>query len=253
MALGAEEGEAHRAADQDLVGDVEEALDQRDLVGDLGAAQHQDERPLRVVAHGRQLADFALKQQPRVGGQVRGDAGRARVGAVAGAEGVVDVEVGEARQGLGERRVVLRLARLVARVLEQEDLAGAEREGHLLHPLPHHIRRHPHRRSNELGEPLGDRRQRQPGLAVLGPPEVRAEDQRGAALAQQLDRRQGGADAGVVADPPVDKRNVEVDADEHAPPRDLGVANARLAEAQAAAGTALGCSTLAASSTQRFE
>ena len=38
--------EAHRAADQQRVGDVEEAVDQRDLVGDLGAAEHHHERAL---------------------------------------------------------------------------------------------------------------------------------------------------------------------------------------------------------------
>ena len=44
-----EEREAHRAADQDAVGDLEEAVDDADLVGHLGAADDGDERPPRVV------------------------------------------------------------------------------------------------------------------------------------------------------------------------------------------------------------
>ena len=46
-ALGAEEAEAHRAADQDLVGGLEEALDDADLVAHLGAAEDDDERAAR--------------------------------------------------------------------------------------------------------------------------------------------------------------------------------------------------------------
>ena len=51
--LGAEEAEAHRAADQDLVGDLEEAVDHADLVGDLGAAEDDDQRPRRRLDHAR--------------------------------------------------------------------------------------------------------------------------------------------------------------------------------------------------------
>ena len=46
--LGAEEAEAHRAADQDPVGDLEEAVDHPELVADLGAAEDDDQRALRV-------------------------------------------------------------------------------------------------------------------------------------------------------------------------------------------------------------
>ena len=40
--------EAHRAADQDRVGQLEEALDHAELVGHLGAAEDGDQRPRRV-------------------------------------------------------------------------------------------------------------------------------------------------------------------------------------------------------------
>ena len=49
IALGAEEAVGHRAADQNPVGDLEEAVDDLDLVGDLGAAEDDDERPRRRV------------------------------------------------------------------------------------------------------------------------------------------------------------------------------------------------------------
>ena len=72
-ALGLEEAEAHRAADQDLVGLVEEALDHADLVGHLRPAEHHDQRPLGAVADLGQLLQLALQQQAR-----RGRAGAAR-------------------------------------------------------------------------------------------------------------------------------------------------------------------------------
>ena len=53
VALGGEEREAHRAADQDLVGDLLEAFDHGDLVAHLGAAEDRDQRP------------DGLREQPR--------------------------------------------------------------------------------------------------------------------------------------------------------------------------------------------
>ncbi|GMA85012.1 hypothetical protein GCM10025868_02620 [Angustibacter aerolatus] len=68
-------------------------------------------------------------------------------------------------------------------------------------------------------EPLGDRRQGVPGLGrALGPPEVRADDDPGTRLAQALDRRHGRADAPVVGDRRAVERDVQVAADQHAPP-----------------------------------
>ena len=84
--LRSEEAEAHRAADQDLVGDLEEAVDHADLVGDLGAAEDDDQRPRRGLDHPGQLGHLALEQEARVAGQVlrrrprcwRGRGGRRR-------------------------------------------------------------------------------------------------------------------------------------------------------------------------------
>ena len=68
MALRAQEREAHRAADQQRVGELEEALDHADLVGHLRAAEHGDQRPRRIGEDRPQLRDLALEQQP--GGDV---------------------------------------------------------------------------------------------------------------------------------------------------------------------------------------
>ena len=62
--MRAEEAEAHRAADQDRVRDIEEALDHADLVAHLGAPEDHDERVLRIHQQGRQDGHLALQQQP---------------------------------------------------------------------------------------------------------------------------------------------------------------------------------------------
>jgi hypothetical protein len=126
------------------------------------------------------------------------------VRAVRGAEGVVDEQVaafGEAARGV---RVVLGLAGVEARVLED------------LHALV----------GKQLAQALGDRRHRERRVLSLRPPEVRAHgDGRRVALEQQLQRGKRGLDARVVGNPPVLERDVEVGADENVLPRDVRVAN----------------------------
>ena len=73
----------------------------------------------------------AFEQATRGGGQQVGDALGAGVGPVGGAEGVVDVHIGERRQLAGELGVVALLARLEADVLEQQQLTVAEPLGEL--------------------------------------------------------------------------------------------------------------------------
>ncbi len=121
-----EEREAHRAADQHLVRDLQETVEDTDLVRHLGSAENHDQRPLGVVAERRQLGELALEQEPCVRRQeVRHALGR-RVGAVRGAERVVHVEVCQIGQASGEVGVVLRLPLLPAAVLEQEHLTRFE-------------------------------------------------------------------------------------------------------------------------------
>ena len=123
VALGGEEREAHRAADEDRVGALQEGVEHADLVGHLGAADDRHERARRVLEDAGERPHLALEQPP--GGarqQVRDALGRG-VRAVRGAERVVDVDVGERGVALRELGVVLRLPRLEADVLEHHDVA----------------------------------------------------------------------------------------------------------------------------------
>src|SRR5437763_11850930 len=71
--------------------------------------------------------------------------------------------------------------------------------------------------AEQLGEPLGDGRERvlRLELALGGTPEVRGDHDGGALLERLLNRRDGGADARVVGDPPDLDRYVEIGADEY--------------------------------------
>ena len=123
-----------------------------------------------------------------------------------GAERVVDVEVAAVGELAGVALVVLRLARVEARVLEHVDPVVRE----------------------QLAQARRDRRHRvlRPVLLGLRAAEVRADaDLRRAALEQQLQRRQRRADARVVGDRAVLQRDVEVGADQHGLARDVGVAD----------------------------
>ena len=203
MALRAEEREAHRAADQHHVGDLQEALDHGDLVGHLGAADDRDERPRRVLEDPGERPHLALEQPPGGARQQVGDALGAGVRAVGGAEGVVDVDVGQLRQRARELGVVLGLARLEADVLEQQHLAvvraARSSAAHLL------ARRPPARAST--GAPVSSRRRAATGAidsagsgVPFGRPRWVTRTSRAPLRAQLFDRRQRRADAGVVGD-----------------------------------------------------
>ena len=226
----------------------------------LRPAEHDAERPHRHVAHRGQLAHLALEQQPGVAGQQMGDALGRRVGAMRCAEGVVDVHVGQPGERRGQLGIVARLPRLEAAVLEHQQLARAQALGLRLDLGADDRRRHADLGAQQIGHAGRHWRHRERRVrTVLRPAEVRDQHGGGAAVADQLDRRQSRADAGVVGHRrpavTVRQRHVEVDSGEHPLAADRGVANARLVEGAALAQTAAGSRsrTLAASSTQRFE
>ena len=141
--------------------------------------------------------------------------------AVRDAEGVVDVDVGELGERARERFVVLLLARVEAQVFEQRDLAFAQLAHNLAGGVAQAVVGEQHLDPEQLRE-LGAgwlERVLRVGL-TLGPAQVRSEHQPSAAGQGVLERRQGGADAVVVADLPAVDRHVEVDAHEHATPLD---------------------------------
>jgi len=58
-----EEGIGHAAADDEGVDLVEQVLDHRDLVADLGAAEHGDERVVGIGEGLAKVEQFLLEQQ----------------------------------------------------------------------------------------------------------------------------------------------------------------------------------------------
>ena len=61
MTLSGEKWKAHRSTDQERVGQLEEAVDDRDLVRDLGASQRRDQWPCWILEHLGQLSHLALE------------------------------------------------------------------------------------------------------------------------------------------------------------------------------------------------
>ena len=92
-----------------------------ELVLDLRAAGDEHERPLDLAEQAAEVLELGEQEQPRVGGQQLRDALGRGVRAVRRAERVVDVEVAAVRELAREGRVVRRLARVEARVLEHLD------------------------------------------------------------------------------------------------------------------------------------
>ncbi len=147
----------HLAADQHRVGAAAEVLEHAELVVDLRAAGDQDERALDVAEQLAEMLELREQQQAGVRGQqVRDSLGR-RVRAMRRAERVVHVEIAAVGELLRERRVVLRLAGVEARVLEhtqplvREQLAQRGLDGRhrvlraiLLRLRPTEVRAHAH-------------------------------------------------------------------------------------------------------------
>ena len=122
--------------------------------------------------------------------------------AMRGAEGVVDVEVASVGQLASELMVVLRLARVEARVLENGD-------ARIVH---------------ERAQMLFDRLQRERRVLPLRPAQVRAEAELlHAAVEEEPDRRQSCADTRVIGNPPVFERDVEVHPCQDVLAEDIGV------------------------------
>ena len=213
LALGLEERVGHRSPDEDVVGLVQEVLDDRDLVLDLGAAEDGH------VGLGRRMDGLAevihLFLEEVSGGldrdELRDGLDRG-VGAVAGAERVVDVDVDALGQLFGEGLVVVRLALGEAQVLEDEHLSLPEL---LLEPgdlgsddvggLGHLVR-------DELGETGRGRLEAHLRVRLaLGSAEVGSDDELRPAVEKIRDGGQGGPDARVVTDLALlGQRDVEV-------------------------------------------
>ena len=215
--LGGQERVGHGAADQHRVGDGEHVPDEADLVRDLESAEDDDERPRRLAEQAAEDLELLGHEQAGHRGQIVRDPLGGGVRTVSRAEGVVDVDVAERRQLLGEAGIVAGLLRVEAEVLEQEDVPRAKGGRRLRGRGADAVVRGRDRAAEQLGEARRHGRHAQPvDDLALGPAEVGHEHDRTALVEQVGDRGQGGADARVVDDTAVFERHVEVDAHERA-------------------------------------
>ena len=125
---------SHRAADENRVRLFEQAVNDLDLVGNLRAAENDDERTRRLLQFVAEKFQFALHQQARralaaaLGDDARHAFGRS-MRAMRRAERVVHVNIRDLGQLLGERRIVGFLFVVVADVLQQQHVAGLQCAG----------------------------------------------------------------------------------------------------------------------------
>src|SRR5208282_4974903 len=233
FALRLEESVGHTSADNENVNFAEQVLDDSDFVADFGAAQNGDERALGVLQDAAQILQLLFHEQSGGGFLYEpGDANRGSVGPMGGAEGIIDVELGELCELLGKILVILFFFGVEAEVLKQQGLAFLELERHLFGLGPdalgaeadvfaarqflveHHA------------ETLGDGFETQLWIRLaFGTAQVRREDEARAVTQSVLDGGQGFADAGVVHDAAVVERDVEVDAHEDATIVERKIAN----------------------------
>ncbi len=200
VALRREEGEHHAAADEQAVRLGEQVRDDAQLVGDLRAAEHDRVGALRVLGRLAQESTSLRTSSPTAEGEHLRHVVDRRLLAVHDAEAVGDEDVRELREVASERlalRVVLRrLARVEPDVLEQRDLAVAERGDRLARRVADDVLRQVHRHAEQLAQAGRDGREGVLRVRLaLGAAEVRGDDHLRARFRQLLQRRERGADA----------------------------------------------------------
>ncbi len=183
---------------------------------------------LRRLEDPGQRRHLALQEVAGGGRQQVRDALGGGVGAVSGAERIVDVDIGEPRQGLGEGRIVCLLGGMEPQVLEEDDIAVGHARDQRLDAGAHAVGRHRDGGAEQLREPDGRGPQRAlRSDPALGAAEVRAQDHARSPGAQVLDRRQSRPDAGVVRHRARVERDVEVDPRQHPAAAELAEAGDR--------------------------
>ena len=210
-AEGALEGVGHAADDDQGVDLVEEVLDDVDLAGDLGAADDGDEGLFRGFERLAEIGDFLFHQQAGDGGlEEMRDAFGGGVGAVRGAEGVVDVDLGERgelllrtrdrwlllRRGSGGFRAAAPGRDSSWRAISSAISPTQSGEKATLIAVANVL-------VEQLAQAIDDGAQRVLRIRLaLGTAEVRGENDLGVVPERVLDGGQRGDDAGVVGDGP---------------------------------------------------
>ena len=133
------------------------------------------------------------------------------MGAVRGAESVVDVQVRQAGHGAGQLFVVLLFTRVEAGIFQDQHLTGLQGRGGLHGAAADSVLGELDRRFDERTQVFGHRAEREFGFRpVLRPAQMRRQDHRRPVVQQVLDGRQRGADAGIISHLAVFDGHIEV-------------------------------------------
>ena len=231
------EGERHATADNNLVGLVEEVVDELDLVSDLCTAEDGEERTRRIVQNLVEGLEFLVHEEAS-GALRKFNTCHGGVGTVSGTESVVDVNVGElgeaCTEGLDGFLVgldlffgavgVLDLALafffdVEAEVFEKDDVTRLCSGACGFDFGTAAVVKELDRLLDEFFELLCDRSEGELRVHfAVRAAEVGSEDHSSTLVESVLDGREGGFDTLGVGDFTSDLvlRNVEVDTDEHA-------------------------------------
>jgi hypothetical protein len=190
-------------------------LEQVQLGGHLRPADDAQHRAFRLAERGVQHLQFARHREAGVGGEQAGDGLGRGVGAVRGAEGVVDEEIAELGEFGGEAGVVGLLASMEAQVLQQGDAARLQRVDDRGGFRTRAVGGEGHGSLQQIRERLHDRAQAHAlHPLALWSIEMGEQHRPGPGLAQRAYGRQRRAQPRVVRNRPILHGHVEVDADE---------------------------------------
>ncbi len=148
----------------------------------------------------------------------------AGMGAVGGGEGVVHIDIAQLRELRGKGGVVCLLAGVEAGVFQHQHIAVIQAGHRVLGLGADAIRRERHRLAKHAPQRLGNRLQRHfRHDFALRPVEMAEHDDFRALAGEFLDRRHETLKPRRVGDLAVLHRHVQVGAEQHALPRDIGV------------------------------
>src|SRR5436853_6707414 len=124
IALRFEESIRHAAADQDCISNAEQALQDLDLVGDLGPANDSYKRTPGIFQCRAQEVDFFLYQETCSAGQIVCHPFSRSMSAVSSAECIIDVDLAKGGKLTSKLRIILLFFLMEAQVFQQQDLTG---------------------------------------------------------------------------------------------------------------------------------
>ena len=119
-----QESGRHAAADEQAVHFFHDIFQHGHLIADLGAAEKRGKGVGGVFQKAAQGIDFLFQQKSGDRRQVFGDAGNRGMGAVGGAEGIIDINIAQAGQRFGEVGVAGFFFGMEPEIFQQQDIAG---------------------------------------------------------------------------------------------------------------------------------